>query len=139
MTDPRPSRPRREQPDGTARRDLRLTRERRLDPAGYKRVFDGGKSFAGRGLVVWCNMPAEPSGDARVGVVASKRSFHDAVDRNRARRRMREVFRLSREGLRPGVELVLVARPRIRSMDFPALSEDFRKACRKAGAWESGK
>ncbi len=133
MADSASDRSRQANPGGAARRDERLTRDRRLDPAGYKRVFDGGKSIAGRGLVVWYMVPGEPSGDARVGIVASKRSFHDAVDRNRARRRMREVFRLSRPGLTPGVELVLIARPRIRSMDFPALADDFRKACRKAG------
>ena len=135
MADPASDRSRLANPGGAARRDERLTRDRRLDPAGYKRVFDGGKSIAGRGLVVWYLMPDAPGGDARVGVVASKRSFHDAVDRNRARRRMREVFRLSRVALVPGAEIVLVARPRIRSMDFPALADDFRRACRKAGLW----
>ncbi|MGI6495836.1 MAG: ribonuclease P protein component [Kiritimatiellia bacterium] len=113
------------------RRDVRLPRERRLDPAGYKRVFDGGKSVAGRGIVLWWT-PADGC-EIRLGVVASKRSFHDAVDRNRARRRMREIFRLNRDFLRPGVDLVLVARPRIRSLDFAALTADFQKACRKAG------
>ena len=127
------------------RRDERLPRKRRLDPAGYKRVFDGGKSVAGRGVVLWW-LPPPPAGadstgntgetaESRLGVVASKRSFHDAVERNRARRRMREVFRLNRMSLLPGTEIVLVARRRIQSLDSRALDEDFQRACRKAGVW----
>lgn len=139
MTSPAQDPPRLQPHGGAERRDERLGRGRRLDPAGYRRVFDRGRSAAGRGLVVWCLQPeGRTEGDARVGVVAGKKSFHDAVDRNRARRRLREVFRLSRHELMSGVELVLVARPRIRQMDFRSLAEDFLKACRKAGAGRRG-
>lgn len=117
----------------TAKPDFRLTRARRLDPAGYRGTFDQGRSFAGRCLVLW-SRPAEGE-TRRVGVVASRRSFPTAVARNRARRLLRETFRLNRAGLRPGVDLVLVARPKMREVTFTELGADFRQVCARAGVW----
>jgi ribonuclease P protein component len=70
-------------------------------------------------------------------VVASRRSFPTAVARNRARRRLREVFRLSRSALRAGVDMVLVARPRILDAPFDAVRADFRSVCVRLGIWEN--
>ena len=64
----------------------------RLPGAKYKQVFDRGRSVKGRLLVAWHLQ--SPDADRMAGVVVSKKSFHDAVDRNRAKRLMREAFRL---------------------------------------------
>ena len=54
----------------------------RLPGAKYKTVFDRGRSVKGRLLVAW--RLESPDADPRAGVVVSKKSFHDAVGRNRA-------------------------------------------------------
>ena len=64
----------------------------RLPGAKYKCIFDRGRSVKGRLLVAWCLKSS--NADRMAGVVVSKKSFHDAVDRNRAKRLMREAFRL---------------------------------------------
>ena len=64
----------------------------RLPGAKYKRIFHRGRSLKGRLLVAWY-LTAEDA-DRQAGVVVSKKSFHEAVDRNRAKRLMREAFRL---------------------------------------------
>ena len=82
----------------------------RLPGAKYKGIFDRGRSVKGRLLVAWCLQ--SPDADRMAGVVVSKKSFHDAVDRNRAKRLMREAFRLLvKENVIPsGTQWVFVAR-----------------------------
>lgn len=86
----------------------------RLPGARYKFVFDRGRSFKGRLLVAW-RLGTRTDAPPQAGVVVSKRSFHDAVDRNRAKRLMREAFRLlAKDGFfEAGEEWVLVARSQI--------------------------
>ena len=71
-----------------------LPRGRRLTPAGYRAVFDNQQSRATRYFVMWTRQTEETRG--QLGVVAAKRSFRRAVDRNRARRLLREAYRLNK-------------------------------------------
>jgi len=85
----------------------------RLPGARYKRIFDRGRSIKGRLLVAW--HLESPDADRMAGVVVSKKSFHDAVDRNRAKRLMREAYRLMvNEGVMPErTEWIFIARSSI--------------------------
>ena len=64
----------------------------RLLGAKYRQVFDRGRPIKGRLVVAWCL--SQQDADRMAGVVVSKKTFHEAVDRNRAKRLMREAFRL---------------------------------------------
>ena len=71
-------------------------------------------------------------GPARVGFTCSKK-LGNAVARNRAKRRLREVARLGLPGLaRPGWDYVLIGRPQVTaSRDFADLCSDLAFAMRK--------
>jgi ribonuclease P protein component len=56
-----------------------------------------------------------------------------AVQRNRARRLLRESFRLHQHELAQPVELVLVARNSITDKGFDGVEKDFLAALRRAG------
>lgn len=85
----------------------------RLPGAKYKDVFDRGRSLKGRLLVGWFLEDSEVSPAA--GVIVSKKTFRHAVDRNRAKRLMREAFRLqvAKGGVPAGAEWIFVARRQI--------------------------
>ena len=61
-----------------------------------------------------------------------------AVVRNRCRRRLREVCRLSQGQMKRGYDLVVVARGRAHSAPFQQLLRQFARACRSLGVWEEG-
>jgi ribonuclease P protein component len=67
-----------------------------------------------------------PDASARLGVVASKK-VGNAVERARAKRRLRELFRRHRPLLPPGFapDIVLVARRAILSAPWPRLVAEY--------------
>ena len=98
----------------------------RLPGATYRQVFDRGRSVKGRLLVAW--RLSQPDADRMAGVVVSKKTFHDAVDRNRAKRLMREAYRLLvKEGVAPiETEWVFVARRAIISKRCADVMEEMK-------------
>jgi ribonuclease P protein component len=76
----------------------RLTRQRRLTkPFEYQHVFSDAKKFVGDGLTAVARM--NELGEARLGLIISKKCSKKAVLRNRIKRIVRESFRLNHEML----------------------------------------
>ncbi|MDO8184444.1 ribonuclease P protein component [Conexibacter sp. JD483] len=98
-------------PGVTARRSKRGRLSR---SAEFDRVFRQGRSLANRVLVLYA-FPRSEEGEARLGVSVSRR-VGGAVERNHVKRLLREAFQLESEGLPPGVDVVVVARPEARAV-----------------------
>lgn len=98
--------------------------------ADFLRAQKGRRHHAAGLILETCATPEKSAkpGTLRWGVTAS-RKIGGAVERNRAKRRLREVARtrlpLSGQPMR---DYVLVARRATLSRDFPALLEDLAKA-----------
>ena len=101
----------------------------RLPGPKYKRVFDQGRSVKGRLLTAWAY--SADDADRRAGVVVSKKTFRKAVDRNRAKRLMREAYRLlAKESAVPvATEWVLIARSWMRGKKVADVKADIATAC----------
>ncbi len=87
----------------------------------------GGTKAPAAGFVLQAN---ERHGDrsVRVGFTVSKK-VGNSVERNRVRRRLREIVRLVPEAaMRPGHDYVLVGRRAALDLPFARLTEDFRRA-----------
>ena len=68
----------------------------------------------------------------RVGITVGKK-LGKAHIRNRARRRLREVYRLNEEKFAPGWDIVIVARSKSVEAEFAKLTKSFLTLAKKAG------
>ena len=94
----------------------------------FRRLYQKGVSSAGSCMVLYCRK--NKLGHNRLGLTASVKLGH-AVVRNRARRRLREVYRLNSNRLSAGWDIILVARSRTVTASWKELNDTFLRLCRK--------
>ena len=110
----------------------RFPRQRRLKQSrDFTQARVQGKRLACGCLIA--NWLALPEGSlSRLGVVTG-RKLGGATVRSRARRLLRESFRLHQHDLRQPVDLVLVARSSIVNKKLPDVERDYIVTLRRAG------
>lgn len=97
----------------------------------FSRVRQEGQRLVYGCLIAnWRKLPTDST--HRLGVVTSGK-IGNAVIRNRARRLLREAFRLHQNDLTHPVDLVLIARASIVGKAFADVEKDFLTTVRKAG------
>lgn len=95
-------------------------------------VREQGSRLDCRSFTLWWRHrdPQEAAGVApRVAVIASIAAVGPAVSRNRAKRRLREIFRAQQKLLPAGCDLLLVARAAVNRRSFTDLENNFIEAC----------
>ncbi len=105
-------------------------------PADIAAVRERGQRVDCRAFTVWwkrrepvaVTTPAPVS--ARVCVIASTKAVGGAIQRNRAKRRLREVFRLHQTHVPADCDLLLIARSSATTWPLPELEKRFVEACR---------
>jgi ribonuclease P protein component len=105
--------------------DIRAARER-------------GSRLDCRAFTVWCRR-REPAGaetpflttavQPRAGFVASRAAVGGAIQRNRAKRRLREIFRRHQQRLPLDCDLLFIARAAVIQRPFAELEAKFIEAC----------
>lgn len=101
--------------------------------AEFTAVQTSGRRAAGRYLTL-LGRPNSLGRD-RLGIIASKR-VGGAVDRNRAKRRVRELFRRDDTRVTGSVDFdfVVIVRPELVRAPFTAIAADFQVALKKMRA-----
>ena len=94
----------------------------------FERVYNAGARSLGRFMIVFVlpNGGAQP----RLGVAAT-RKIGSSVERNRAKRLAREVFR--RHKVAAGLDIVVVPRREMLDAPFAQLEADYRSALQRSG------
>jgi ribonuclease P protein component len=90
------------------------SRARLSRSAEFERVYRQGRSTANQHLVLYA-FPNPSTERPRLGLSVS-RKVGGAVERNRVKRLLREAFARAEPGLRPGQDVVVVARPAAREL-----------------------
>jgi ribonuclease P protein component len=99
-------------------------RERLTTSAEFQALFQRGRRIDRPALVVLWREAGEPT---RAGFAVS-RQLKTAVQRNRARRRLREAYRASRDAAPARIALVVVGRPAALTESFAGLAAQLRGA-----------
>ena len=94
----------------------------------FKRLYNKGKSAASQLAVVYCRRNGKS--ENHLGVTVSTK-LGGAVQRNRIRRRLKEIYRLNEEKLAVGYDIVIVARMRGKFAGYRELESSVLSLFRK--------
>ena len=89
-----------------------------------------------KGKYIIINLMPAPDNQTRMGIIVSKRYNLKAVARNRARRLIRECFRLSRHGINEKLWIVIIARKHLETAKLPDVQQDFINQLETRDYWQ---
>lgn len=96
----------------------------------FRRLYSKGKSAVSPYFVIYCRRTGRPVN--RLGITTGVK-LGNAVKRNRARRRIRELYRTHERGLLTGYDIVIVARTRVIYGQYAELERSFGQQMKKLG------
>ena len=96
----------------------------------FRRLYRKGASAVAGSMVLYCRK--NRLGHNRLGITVSVK-LGNAVKRNRARRRIRALYRTHEAGLAAGYDIVIVARTRVIYGRYAELERSFVQLTKKLG------
>jgi ribonuclease P protein component len=96
--------------------------------SNYQAVFADGRNYSVKYVAIYVF-----KGPKRFGFIASKK-VGNSVQRNRARRLMREVIRLHLAEIKDDIQIILIARARIKGVSYMEVEKSIMNMLKKANA-----
>mgnify|MGYP000506465512 CR=1 FL=1 len=92
----------------------------------FQQVYRNGKSYANKLLIMYISRSERP--DTRIGISVSKKVGNSVV-RHHLARLVRESFRLNRDTLEEGLDIIVVARAAAKDSDYKTIERAFMHLC----------
>ena len=93
----------------------------------FQKVYKTGKSYANKLLVMYVKR-VDDGKEPRIGISASKKVGNSVV-RHHVTRLVRESYRLNKDRVRFGLDIVVVARPAAKEADFKKIESAYLHLC----------
>ncbi|RLD11185.1 MAG: ribonuclease P protein component [Chlamydiae bacterium] len=98
----------------------------------FQEIYTQGKRTRGKTMTLIIYYPPEKQ-EFKAGFTVRKKFYKRAVDRNKIKRRLREIVRLNRHKLPKNLWIVVHAERGILNTSWQTLTDEFNELCRKAG------
>ncbi len=104
--------------------------------ADFNKVLKNGKRLK-TVFVSICVLKRKDNNEIRrLGLITSKK-VGSAVCRNRAKRRLREIFRTNKHKLTPGLDIIFILKPQITSIGYSKLKTAVLDCLKSAGFYSN--
>lgn len=99
----------------------------------FKRVYEHGKSFGNRLLVLYLRKNGQD--ENKLGISVSKKVGNSVV-RSRVTRLIREAYRLNEDQVEIGYDYVFVAKAACSDKSYFDIESAMKHVCKKQGIWK---
>lgn len=107
------------------RQENRLRRKRDVD-----NIFKKGKTIAGK--LIFLKIIKNNLNNSRFGFVISTKISKKAVIRNKIKRQLREIIRKNLPNIKPGLDVLIIAKPEIIDKKYQDIKEEVERLLNKA-------
>ena len=105
----------------------------------FNAVFKKGRRLKNKALyiIAYKRDVSDEIALRRMGLVTSKK-VGKAHDRNKVKRRLREIFRTNKHLMEPGLDIVFISGPETASQDYNSLKKIVLESLEGAGLYKTG-
>jgi len=102
-----------------------LPKENRLKKKkDFETIFKSGKLIKGKDILVKYLYNKEE--DSKIGFIVSKKVSKKATERNKIKRRFREIIRANKEKIKKGLGIIIIALPSSKKLSFKEIDSEIK-------------